>query len=185
MLARSQGRVQWNYLRVRGEYHGHSLQPLCLAELPPRARRILLAVLLHTRTEGTTSACAENTTRVLPHTLASRNYLRVRGEYWMRGKPILKNEELPPRARRIPFCSAFSNPFAGTTSACAENTSTQTVTAGHDWNYLRVRGEYPHPRNGWSVREELPPRARRIHSISHVAKSQVGTTSACAENTGP
>ena len=50
-----------NYLRVRGEYICANLFIQLFWELPPRARRILLAVLKRTRTEGTTSACAENT----------------------------------------------------------------------------------------------------------------------------
>ena len=51
-------------------------------------------------------------------------------------------------------------------------------------NYLRVRGEYIthnlYPTNF----VELPPRARRIPAVDGVPQSPVGTTSACAENTG-
>ena len=71
-------------------------------------------------------------------------------------------EELPPRARRILTALSAALATAGTTSACAENTLSMSLMLFTLWNYLRVRGEYPHPRNGWSVREELPPRARRI-----------------------
>ena len=55
--------------------------------------------------------------------------------------------------------------FAGTTSACAENTLGGADRCGIRWNYLRVRGEY--------VQE-----ARTI-------LNRGGTTSACAENTLP
>ena len=50
-------------------------------------------------------------------------------------------------------------------------------------NYLRVRGEYSSWLRISPIKEELPPRARRIqhprsdHHINH------RTTSACAENT--
>ena len=50
----------------------------------------------------------------------------------------------------------------GTTSACAENTSTNSRSTTVPWNYLRVRGEYfsRHSRPRYCM--ELPPRARRI-----------------------
>ena len=50
-------------------------------ELPPRARRILRAILAKARKDGTTSACAENTLAWLNMLRFCRNYLRVRGEY--------------------------------------------------------------------------------------------------------
>ena len=73
----------------------------------------------------------------------------------------------------------------GTTSACAENTSTSLTTPRRARNYLRVRGEY---RNGLSIAfvyQELPPRARRILFLKHLIINRNGTTSACAENTQP
>ena len=51
---------------------------------------------------GTTSACAENTTPLTLRVSQLWNYLRVRGEY---GDPVTEEAfclELPPRARRIP-----------------------------------------------------------------------------------
>ena len=75
--------------------------------------------------------------------------------------------------------------YYGTTSACAENTHTKFWKTMHHRNYLRVRGEYSTPpsppRSAW----ELPPRARRILVTSAIRQSQMGTTSACAENTDP
>ena len=71
-----------------------------------------------------------------------------------------------------------------TTSACAENTS---VAAGHwafPWNYLRVRGEYSVWATSVPRSLELPPRARRIPCTNPRLRQQLGTTSACAENTG-
>ena len=50
---------------------------------------------------GTTSACAENTSRPNPPTFANRNYLRVRGEYLSNNNICFTSAELPPRARRI------------------------------------------------------------------------------------
>ena len=54
--------------------------------------------------------------------------------------------------------------FAGTTSACAENTCCGLSAAGPERNYLRVRGEYLLSPLIASASLELPPRARRIPS---------------------
>ena len=72
-----------------------------------------------------------------------QNYLRVRGEYL--GEQILGvlHPELPPRTRRIPMCSKNEVGRYGTTSAYAENTPTAWIAGLMNWNYLRVRGEYP------------------------------------------
>ena len=50
-------------------------------------------------------------------------------------------------------------------------------------NYLRVRGEYKSPPLISNGNVELPPRARRIHTPISMLSRQIGTTSACAENT--
>ena len=50
-------------------------------ELPPRARRIRENMTDEQYSEGTTSACAENTAHPLDAARLIRNYLRVRGEY--------------------------------------------------------------------------------------------------------
>ena len=153
-----------NYLRVRGEYPPGRVTIVSNAELPPRARRILVRKTQKGHHHGTTSACAENT-RIL--TLILRwgwNYLRVRGEYgcgrgWAPG-----GVELPPRARRIQ--ELFVNPIIDY------------------WNYLRVRGEYINNSPPNRIRSELPPRARRIPAQVPYGGHHGGTTSACAENTG-
>ena len=152
-----------NYLRVRGEYgyiHKDILKPV---ELPPRARRIPSDAFLLSSVVGTTSACAENTSRNRNDSSSSWNYLRVRGEYESPKAAHLLSQELPPRARRI-LCHAEGVMAAGgTTSACAENTHLRLR------NIIRSR--------------ELPPRARRIHAWYSAACNAIGTTSACAENT--
>ena len=74
--------------------------------------------------DGTTSACAENTLEGWPETLSFWNYLRVRGEYNPARSTSQSEMELPPRARRIQIDSVFEVALPGTTSACAENTQT-------------------------------------------------------------
>ena len=47
-----------------------------------------------------------------------------------------------------------------------------------------MRGEYSNFCNSPAVNGELPPRARRIQGGSYENPISLGTTSACAENTG-
>ena len=153
-------------------------------ELPPRARRIQNGEVHHPKQPGTTSACAENTRGGRFRAIFSGNYLRVRGEYgWVtiESEPLM---ELPPRARRILEPGIQAQAHAGTTSACAENTSTSWAAAITRWNYLRVRGEYNPPLGQPHYQTELPPRARRILAVTKTRSGESGTTSACAENTG-
>ena len=85
--AENTGEISWphhgsrNYLRVRGEYSISHTQISYDLELPPRARRILPSPLFNEFPHGTTSACAENTTRAPKKLVCAGNYLRVRGEY--------------------------------------------------------------------------------------------------------
>ena len=172
-----------NYLRVRGEYRISSESSKQSMELPPRARRIRVLGFFPNQSEGTTSACAENTGCEQSFLHRAGNYLRVRGEYHGKNNKTSFTVELPPRARRILISSIFCSSFCGTTSACAEN----TVRSGHyiygKRNYLRVRGEYTEVLNQLAEKEELPPRARRIRWRCQRAHRPPGTTSACAENT--
>ena len=132
---------------------------------------------------GTTSAYAENTARALASHTIKRNYLRVRGEYFLNKKADDKEAELPPRTRRILTTSAISIQRMGTTSAYAENTGNQFPAVKYPWNYLRVRGEYSVMRSPRAAMEELPPRTRRIRCCRAETAHQRGTTSAYAENT--
>ena len=91
-------------------------------ELPPRARRIPDTLTEDGFEWGTTSACAENTSVMRATLYTSRNYLRVRGEYYSRASHAGLMMELPPRARRIHFSASAGGHRVGTTSACAENT---------------------------------------------------------------
>ena len=112
------------------------------------------------------------------------NYLRVRGEYGKMHQRAREGLELPPRARRIQWETHFPALGRGTTSACAENTAHMSALGVVDWNYLRVRGEYSIALLGAKCLQELPPRARRIHQVHPTDILMMGTTSACAENTG-
>ena len=132
-----------NYLRVRGEYTGYRRVVHPELELPPRARRILYQLITMIFTDGTTSACAENTLLSPGRRCRRWNYLRVRGEYQKDTERKTIMQELPPRARRIPLGLAQRPVCRGTTSACAENTTAKQNFITPVGNYLRVRGEYP------------------------------------------
>ena len=71
----------------------------------------------------------------------------------------------------------------GTTSACAENTLVKQQGLSLAGNYLRVRGEYAFAALAAGIAPELPPRARRILLRRTLQTNDLGTTSACAENT--
>ena len=139
----TRGGVFVNYLRVRGEYGGMGSVGAATEELPPRARRIPRTMKLPCSRYGTTSACAENTIHPIQALLQRGNYLRVRGEYPCLAGRLMTSRELPPRARRIPQQGGERPIAPGTTSACAENTSTTVRKKWFPRNYLRVRGEYP------------------------------------------
>ena len=154
-------------------------------ELPPHGRRILLQRRTVLFPQGTTSACAENTSPKRLKPLFSRNYLRVRGEYLIDGRIWVTLSELPPRARRIRVGAVSAVGIDGTTSACAENTVTVILFCTAYGNYLRVRGEYMPCFSAMAATVELPPRARRIQTGGVFICANNGTTSACAENTEP
>ena len=168
---------------MRGEYLTNNRLTRINTELPPRARRILSRHEGIRLEHGTTSACAENTNNQRRNHQKPRNYLRVRGEYVGAPGNEFPNFELPPRARRILRRLVSTLRVRGTTSACAENTRTQSFQSSIRWNYLRVRGEYKSNTLIFAKCEELPPRARRIHEKSLSVMVGIGTTSACAENT--
>ena len=172
-----------NYLRVRGEYRFWGWGVSGYQELPPRARRIPHRHPPHDPRRRTTSACAENTDQCGAQGYGNWNYLRVRGEYYWRAWENKISAELPPRARRIRYPNHRGFFSAGTTSACAENTTLLPLIIIVGVNYLRVRGEYKSPQMLPPVNWELPPRARRIRSARIRAPRTSGTTSACAENT--
>ena len=108
----------------------------------------------------------------------------MRGEYQAGVNKCSTHSELPPRARRIPAGAKLGGLNGGTTSACAENTAVFGLAEGGLGNYLRVRGEYPLYTCPMPFTGELPPRARRIRAEIRRMYSWIGTTSACAENTG-
>ena len=156
------GTLRWNYLRARGEYDEEFSQVGDPVELPPRTRRIPMAPFEDQEMEGTTSAHAENTWRSRCRCRRKGNYLRARGEYFWREELIAHTMELPPRTRRIHGTHTAPGCVRGTTSAHAENTTTDDCAMTPAGNYLRVRGEYrPRPPH-FSQYAELPPRARRI-----------------------
>ena len=81
------------------------------------------------------------------------------------------------------MAGTFMATSRGTTSACAENTSSKEYSVLPVRNYLRVRGEYTDAVELTEVMRELPPRARRILAEAAALVAFQGTTSACAENT--
>ena len=123
LILRWSGGLDWNYLRIRGEYRTACRGCHFRWELPPHARRIRVAPPCLGIIQGTTSACAENTIVRGCAIVRNGNYLRMRGEYSLRKSPPRIFVELPPHARRIPLILVRRLFGSGTTSACAENTA--------------------------------------------------------------
>ena len=155
-----------NYLRARGEYPASTLPAKKSSELPPRTRRILSGWHFPTFPEGTTSAHAENTAETGVKCDFCGNYLRARGEYYQNAAHPEDEEELPPRTRRIQRDWVGPENTKGTTSAHAENTSSLGMPRVGPGNYLRARGEYSISPTRSRRMVELPPRTRRIRSLS-------------------
>ena len=107
----------------------------------------------------------------------------MRGEYTILYRRVAIRLELPPRARRILALNINESNKIGTTSACAENTFPTRYVDRDTGNYLRVRGEYRLLLIREALKQELPPRARRIPMDRGDGVGGGGTTSACAENT--
>ena len=107
---------------MRGEYLTGATTATVTGELPPHARRIRRPAVVGRDLDGTTSACAENTTFSTSNRDMARNYLRMRGEYFTSLVWPVSKSELPPHARRILALGSFLRWPLGTTSACAENT---------------------------------------------------------------
>ncbi len=97
----------------------------------------------------------------------------------------LGDAEVVPHTRRIPIVLMLVLFITGTTSACAENTLVGFAPAPRGWNYLRVRGEYRPFETAPTSTRELPPHTWRIRGVDFHHHIKNGTTSACAENTGP
>ena len=177
------GRYCRNYLRACGEYSEPNRVAVAAWELPPRARRIPRCWRRLRVGRGTTSACAENTPSNRCWWGGTRNYLRMRGEYFNLRQKFFHGKELPPHTRRIHIADQHPIKTIGTTSACAENTWCRRRGGAWLGNYLRMRGEYIISILTDSKNTELPPRARRIRGLLLPNQRAFGTTSACAENT--
>ncbi|KRK97333.1 hypothetical protein FD04_GL001349 [Secundilactobacillus odoratitofui DSM 19909 = JCM 15043] len=75
---------------------------------------------------GITSACAENTPEKAVMFSQYLDHLRMCGEYIDASKQVAGNWGSPPHVRRIPVTKILQTERFGITSACAENTLSQT-----------------------------------------------------------
>ena len=89
-------------------------------ELPPHARRRDPDAISARANKGITSACAEKSRKLAKSTIASGNYLRMRGEEITVDHDGGRVVELPPHARRRAALIDDIPTLEGITSACAE-----------------------------------------------------------------
>src|SRR5699024_6326022 len=112
---------------------------------------------------------------------ARRKYLRVCGEERASHCLRLAMWEIPPRVRRRDMAWILLPQRAGNTSACAEKSSTCLALPARIRKYLRVCGEEPVRWPTMCPGAEIPPRVRRRVPLRRATVSQLGNTSACAE----
>ena len=108
----------------------------------------------------------------------------MRGEYASRSMPAALIAGPPPRARGILRHLSMLGMVSGTTPACAGNTTDCQSRMSFGGGHPRVRGEYWCARLCLTRRLGPPPRARGIRTLHKTARTRLGTTPACAGNTG-
>ena len=150
-------------------------------EIPPRARRRDLKHGRRRKGHGNTSACAEKSQRPPFMLVATRKYLRVRGEEASPTNQKHHPTEIPPRARRRVQSGPDCSICFGNTSACAEKRHSRYISSSEFWKYLRVRGEEGPFAGANRPASEIPPRARRRVYLFDSTSHSIGNTSACAE----
>ena len=127
---------------------------------PPRVRSRRCFLLAGAVVLGITSACAEQTPVRCPCPPASWDHLRVCGADKMAKIIPVSNEGSPPRVRSRPERQRWNDHQDRITSACAEQTSTETTVRNQPRDHLRVCGA--DPRRFPSLRRGVgsPPRVR-------------------------
>ena len=166
---------------MRGEELPYAAHTTARRELPPHARRRVLAAWGFAFPQGITSACAEKRVSASKVPAILGNYLRMRGEEWSQSTTPRHQLELPPHARRrgLECCEHVIDD--GITSACAEKSGLHPQTCEVIGNYLRMRGEELRLLSRFPIPLELPPHARRRVTHSELGGYRPGITSACAE----
>ena len=173
------------YLRMRGEESPLLIPRLAVLEIPPHARRRVLAWQSGVVASGNTSACAEKSEAQYPGRSPHWKYLRMRGE---EGEVFFEQDldaEIPPHARRRGGFFGSWGRCVGNTSACAEKRMTRQRPRGRCRKYLRMRGEETTSPNLVISPVEIPPHARRRVERMDGLLGVLGNTSACAEKSLP
>ena len=157
--------------------------PHCSGGSPPRVRSRLLHLGVNSRNGGITSACAEQTHRFFIQSPMTRDHLRVCGADAAYRGTLAIGIGSPPRVRSRPSCASVIRTSVGITSACAEQTSAQSVTPIYSGDHLRVCGADTSFTVCKSNVSGSPPRVRSRRDGFGRDELVHGITSACAEQT--
>ena len=150
---------------------------------PPRVRSRQAGKGRDDRPSGITSACAEQTAHSPLLMLIGWDHLRVCGADDARKRESQRDLGSPPRVRSRRDEAGCVGTRRGITSACAEQTTSETDTAAHDGDHLRVCGaDMVAISLGVTVRGS-PPRVRSRRRSHRLCERWPGITSACAEQT--
>ena len=149
------------HLRLRGENGNATHCGIHVSETPPLARRKRSAKRSPPNRLGNTSACAEKTDSTTIQDNRHKKHLRLRGENLHNPHYALITTETPPLARRKLTAALTMWTFARNTSACAEKTSSFSLSYPLVWKHLRLRGENFTWESFVFWNAETPPLARR------------------------
>ena len=173
----------WDHLRVCGA-DGYEPPRIVLEQgSPPRVRSRPRRRGRLVAGHGITSACAEQTQRVVVLVHLVGDHLRVCGADEVGVNPTVSELGSPPRVRSRPVVRFVQVVAEGITSACAEQTSTTCDKGTQTGDHLRVCGADKTTPQPLVPPVGSPPRVRSRPAGSVSAPMPWRITSACAEQT--
>ena len=154
----------WDHLRVCGADYAGTTGTMPDSGSPPRVR----------------------SRRTVPflRRAAGRDHLRVCGADDRAGCGAEERTGSPPRVRSRHRHALLARPFAGITSACAEQTNGTSTEGLLSGDHLRVCGADMSMGLTVSMTAGSPPRVRSRPRLVNRYRGSRGITSACAEQTG-
>ena len=176
-------RGERDHLRVCGADLREPVRQLGVLGSPPRVRSRRSAAPPTGRTDGITSACAEQTPSFRTSRWFRWDHLRVCGADAAGPEHGHDESGSPPRVRSRPLAVVLVVSPVGITSACAEQTPWASSSATRRRDHLRVCGADRLDVFYLLVGAGSPPRVRSRHGHEVRQDARRGITSACAEQT--
>ena len=169
-----------------GADHDAKTGELSMKGSSPRVRSRLHELVADVVADGIISACAEQTSAMMPNTSIIRDHLRVCGADDVRYDPEKVEAGSSPRVRSRQCTEVGRFTIVGIISACAEQTTSTRVPRTSARDHLRVCGADVdgQPVEDWRLGSS--PRVRSRLGMRATRGVPSGIISACAEQTaGP